>query len=245
MRKNYCYLHSTSLATRLTVSWAGGSEKPYFMLTIDSWVGGLKFFISCWHDGAGGWWVSNKRNDDDVKTQWKVVSDFSGKKGAFFPPPCDPFFFLGKKIFFEFFFAMNTAVQTFEIFFHWIWLYVVMRFFFQGILVLKLFWLIFEGFQCKQFFCFFVKRILVLISLQKKSHDYVQSNSVKKNLKSLYCCIHCKKNSKIFYSQFHWKKKIEICFTANAKKILKFFTVNFIEKKFWKFFRKSEKKIFA
>ena len=35
-----------------------------------------------------------------VKTQWKVVSDFTGKKGTF--PPCDPLLFLGKKFFFGF-----------------------------------------------------------------------------------------------------------------------------------------------
>ena len=35
-----------------------------------------------------------------IKTQWKVVSDFTGKKEHF--PPCDRFCFLGKKFFFGF-----------------------------------------------------------------------------------------------------------------------------------------------
>ena len=50
-----------------------------------------------------------------IKTQWKVVSDFTGKKGTF-PPPCDPPLFLGKKFFFWIFW------KIFKIFFQWNWL---------------------------------------------------------------------------------------------------------------------------
>ena len=79
-------------------------------------------------------------------------------------------------------------------------------------------------------------------------------NFIEKKFSNIfYWWIHWKKTSKNFYCWFHWKtfrKFLIVNFRLlknflllnSLKKISKIFTVNFIEKKFRSFFRKSEKK---
>ena len=159
-----------------------------------------------------GKYFENKRcfaTQTHVKTKWKVMSDFTGKKGTF--PPCDPPPFLGKKFFFGF------SEKFSKFFFNEIDCKKFSNCFYNEISSKKFFNSLKMTTKNFQFSIFFFNEI----DCKKFSNFFFNEFSSKTFFNSLKLTI----------------KKFRKFFTVNfiEKKNRKFFTANFIEKNFENF----------